>query len=169
MSLSYFLDCLKLVRLVVVPNFRASTGGYYNLIIITRSSHFTWNVGPLWPFFSLELYTLFSIVQCRVPGVLLHGLLTCRIRAVCDGMVWYVGMGGVTIFLVRRSNRWKCRWGDWNFITLLMRQEQENWRKEGFGKNLCNKDGWNKLFDRICGLIWIFIKMKRVRSLSNID
>lgn len=89
MSLSYFLDCLKLVRLVVVPNFRASTGGYYNLIIITRSSHFTWNVGPLWPFFSLELYTLFSIVQCRVPGVLLHGLLTCRIRAVCDGMVWY--------------------------------------------------------------------------------
>lgn len=122
-SLSYFLDCLKMLRFVVVPNLCASTGGCYFLIVIisTNPSHFTWNVGPLCPFFSLELCTLFSIVQGRVPGVLLHSLLTCRIQAVCDGAVWYVGVGGVTIFPVHRSNRWKRRWGDWTCITLFMR------------------------------------------------
>lgn len=73
---------------VAVPNICASTGEYYYLIgiIITSSSHFTGNVGPLCPFFSLELYTLFSIVQYKVPGVLLHSLLNCRVWAACHGV-----------------------------------------------------------------------------------
>lgn len=88
MTLSYFLDCLKMLGFVAVPNLCVSTGEYYYLIviIITSSSHFTGNVGPLCPLFSLELYTLFSIVQYRVPGVLLHSLLNCRIWAACHGL-----------------------------------------------------------------------------------
>lgn len=71
-----------------VPNLCASTGEYYYLIvkIITSSSHFTGNVGPLCPLFSLELYTLFSIVEHRLPGVLLHSLLNCRVWAACHGV-----------------------------------------------------------------------------------
>lgn len=88
MTLSYLLGRLKMLGFVAVPNLCASTGEYYYLIviIITSSSHFTGIVGPWCPLFSLELYTLFSIVQCRLPGVLLHSLLNCRIWAACHSV-----------------------------------------------------------------------------------
>lgn len=85
MALSYFLGCLRMLGFVAVPNLCASTGEYYYLIviIIASSSHFTGNVGPSCPLFSLELCTLFSIVQYRVPGV---SLLNWGIWAACHGV-----------------------------------------------------------------------------------
>lgn len=155
-------------RFVLVANLCASTGGYYYLIviIITNPSHFTWNVGPFCPFFSLELYTL--IQHCSVWGPW---------RSLAQ-LVNLQGMGRLQWY-----GMWAWRESPYSLYigaidgnadevteVLLYSWWDKNRRTEGsFAKDLCNKEDWNKLFGRICGLIWIFIKTKRVSSLSNIN